>query len=382
MRPFLAMAIVAFHGCDRQERIPPQTHATETDRPATPEQLARALGKDAAALLPPADPAPAAGDLKADLEHFTTVDACVAERAAIDPVVGDALLAVGYDMLVRDACRVLEATKAKDPKRCSGIDASALRARCEASVAMATSNPDGCPFDIPGDPSRGRDPTCIAVASRDARLCAGEADAKRRACEAMASGDPARCGGDAARNVCARDATRWKAMLAPSLAGSRSRESVSTAKWGAPSGVLSLKGAEGTPDPPQSATDLAMEVERGVVLVRELGSMRVRVGVLQELGAIPRVASPVGRPRIGFELRVTADAPSEAKIERLELEVPGALTMIVPGARSTLRAQVHKLGKGRGGEVRIVLEGTVGSASGAYAVRVELDTFVRDKVGR
>jgi hypothetical protein len=56
-----------------------------------------------------ADPPALAGDLGADIEGFTTVDACVAAHAGVDPLVGDALEGIGYDTLLRDACRALEA---------------------------------------------------------------------------------------------------------------------------------------------------------------------------------------------------------------------------------------------------------------------------------
>src|SRR5579864_4561620 len=52
----------------------------------------------------PFDPPVAAGDLAADIAAFTNIEACV-EHASVEPFLGDALQAIGYDSFVRDACR-------------------------------------------------------------------------------------------------------------------------------------------------------------------------------------------------------------------------------------------------------------------------------------
>jgi len=117
------------------------------------------------------------------------------------------------------------------------------------------------------------------------------------------------------------------------------------------------------------------------VLTRELGAIRLRVGSLQESGAIPHATTPNANPRIGFELLVMRDTPGDAKIEHLELEIPGAIAVVVPSMRSTLKARVTQLDKARGGEVHLAIDGTAGSAPRAYAVHVEIATFVRDLVG-
>jgi hypothetical protein len=363
-------AVAIAWGCDKRERPPFQDRPRGAADPVSPERIARILGKDAAALVPAVDPPPNAGDLKGDLERFTTLDACVQERAAVDPVLGDALLAIGYDTFVRDACRLLDATKAKDARRCAPIEASSLRMRCEAFVAMAAGTPDACPPDIAGDRTRGRDATCVAIAARDVRLCAGETTAKRGACEALASGDEKKCG-EADRRTCARSASRWKTMLAGASASPALPE---------PKGTLSIHGAGGTADPPQAETDLSIDVDRGIVLTRDLGQVRWRVGSLLELGTVPHSVMPGARPRIGFELSMARDAPGEAKVERLELEVPGSLAIVFPNVRASLKVHVTQLERRRGGAVHFVVEGTIGTAPRSYAVNVDVTTFVRDTV--
>src|SRR5262245_61419137 len=81
-------------GCEDRKAARGREAADESVDPA---RIARALGKDAAAFTSPVDPAPPAGDLRADVERFTSLDDCVERHATIDPLVGDALQSIGYD---------------------------------------------------------------------------------------------------------------------------------------------------------------------------------------------------------------------------------------------------------------------------------------------
>jgi hypothetical protein len=53
-------------------------------------------------------------------------------------VLADAVDALGYDTLVRDACRTLQARKAKDGDLCQPIIASSLRLRCGSQLAVTS----------------------------------------------------------------------------------------------------------------------------------------------------------------------------------------------------------------------------------------------------
>ena len=121
-----------------------------------------------------------------ELERFVNLDTCVQERAKVDPLIGDALGAIGYDTFLRDACRMLEATKDRKKETCDRIDSSALRQRCLTWVAIVSQTPDACPLLYASVPTRGRAAMCVAVAGRDPRLCAGEGRAAPRAtCEGL-----------------------------------------------------------------------------------------------------------------------------------------------------------------------------------------------------
>src|SRR5262249_3239300 len=137
---FLSLAIPS--GCEerssRREAVRPLVIASRGNdasvEPLDPavrhelEQIEAEAGIELAA-----HSSPPSGDLRSDIESFTTLDACVRARATVDPLLGDAIEALGYDTLTRDACRILQALKAKNTEACRPIASSALRNRCEAN---------------------------------------------------------------------------------------------------------------------------------------------------------------------------------------------------------------------------------------------------------
>src|SRR4051812_24208916 len=141
---------------------------------------------------PPAPP----GNLKAEIESFAGLDRCVRAHTLRDPLLGDAMDALGYDTLTRDACRVLAALPAKSTESCKPIVASPLRHRCESYVAVFTENPKACPT-LEGTSTLGaRDPSCLARAAKDERLCAAASPPDRVTCRALVRGQISDCGSD------------------------------------------------------------------------------------------------------------------------------------------------------------------------------------------
>ncbi len=172
----LVLTSLALAGCNRADE---GRHGYEAE-PVPVASVAKALGVDAASLEVAVDPPAAAGDLQAEIQGFGGIDACVEQKAHLDPLLGDALEAIGYDTFVRDACRVLDAAKAGDPARCDAIDASSLRRQCVSTVAVSKGDADACPWNIPSRPEDGRDTWCLAMAARDPR-CAPQRTRPRRA---------------------------------------------------------------------------------------------------------------------------------------------------------------------------------------------------------
>lgn len=374
----------------------------------TPSDVARTFGIDASGLSPdPSDPVAPAGNLREEAEHFTTLEACVAERAKVDPLVGDAIRAIGYDTLFYDGCRVLHAAKDRDISACEPIVSSALRARCETLVSIARGDSDACPRVRESSVTSGRSPTCLAAASGDARLCQGEPKIARIHCEALVMRDEKRCDWlpddvqrpGMGRRSCLRELARLRALLPeakrglPPLATPRAELRVTfdnrapdgpppTPDGGPPDAgakvILLDAGAE-------SRTDVTAEVAQGVVIFpgharREIFD-RTRLGM--EIGTIGEGsptfvgAGPTRGARLGLLLSF-AKGGKEVRVERAELDLPGARSHIYPGERFKGTATFTKLEDGVGGEASLAFTGDFDQ--GRIVVKLDLTTFVRDVV--
>jgi hypothetical protein len=347
--------------------------------PASPASVVAMLGLDAGALIETTDPPAPAGDLKADLDRFVSVDACVKERANLDPLVGDALRGIGYDTFLRDACRLLEATKDHRAEKCDRIDSSALRVRCQSWVAMVAQTPETCPLQFEGLPTRGRNVTCLAVAGKDPRVCTGEPrTAVRATCEALTARDESRCDvllpSDAPS--CKRELARWRPLLAEPLAG--------LPKLPTPRGKLIVKGEAGTPDPATTESELGSEMARGGVVVTSRDRARVELGMIGESETARMAPSPNRRARLGIAVLLEPSSnpkdPPKPVLERLELEIPGAATIVVPTAQCDCRITTARVDRTRGGELVLAMQGTVSSGNRSYKIDVDLATFIRDVV--
>jgi hypothetical protein len=374
---FASAAAIAV-ACD-DKKSPIAAPPASSDVPASPASVVAMLGLDAGALIETTDPPPPAGDLKADLDRFVSVETCVKERANVDPLVGDALRAIGYDTFLRDACRLLEAAKDQKREKCDRIDSSALRLRCQSWVAMVAQTPESCPLQFDGVPTRGRNVTCLAVAGKDPRLCAGEPrTAVRAACEAMTTREEAPCNALLPSDApsCKRELARWRSLLAQPLSG--------LPKLPGARGKLIVKGDTGTPDPPTTDADLASELARGGVVVTSRERSRVELGMIGESETSRIAPSPNRRARLGLAVLLepgpTPKDPPKPLLERLELEIPGEATLVSPSARCDCKITTARVDRTRGGEIAFALSGTIALGTRSYKIDVDLATFVRDVV--
>jgi hypothetical protein len=364
--------------------------------PADLRGIAKLLGLDAGELETPVDPPAPAGDLKVDMDRFTSVDECALERARLDPLVGDALEAIGYDTFLRDACRVIDAAKAKDASRCAEIDASSLAARCRATVAQVAGTPDACPWESMTHPARGRDPRCLAVSSRDVRLCAAVSDPVERAtCQAMLARDDRPCAAlqvRAARSRCTRDADRWRGILASASpgAGSGTHDTplAVTGRLHADridhvDHVDHVDRTDRTDAAQTLDLDLAPDLAHGVTVVQQRDGARLVLGPLSEAGLDFVAPSPHVRGSLALEL-FAASGPRGAgptvRIERAELVVPGRPPLATPGAQSSLTAKLDRLDAARATPIAVVVDGDISAAGSSWRVHAEATTFVRDVV--
>lgn len=364
----MVAAVILAH-CDSPRTASP---APNGSAPGAISKVERFLGVDAGDLEPTTDPPAPAGDLKTEIDQFTTVDACVQQRARVDPVIGDALEAIGYDTFLRDACRVLDAAKAKDDKRCEAIDASLLRERCKTTVAEIIGDADVCPWQISTRPDQGRNAACVAIALRDPRLCvADESPPAAALCEAIVKHDPSPCGrllSRSNRSRCGRDAHRWNEVIPAETTAS------ALPAW---SGKLQVGG--GGPDGGVAVeSNLAPDAARGVVLVQQLDETRLIIGPLSEAGVGFIAASPHVRTTLALELVVPRRGG--ARIERVELIIPGHTPLSTLGARATVTAKIDKLESVRGGEVKFSISGDIDGEGTTRRVHADVSTFVRDIV--
>ncbi len=362
-----ALALLA---CDDKrtpvpERPPPP--------PASPSVMAQRLNLDASSLDLPVDPSTPAGDLKTEVERFTTLEACAREHAQLDPLVGDAIRSIGYDTLLRDACRNLEALKDKSIERCKPIESSPLRARCELIFATVTGAPDLCPLESALSPARGRQAACVAVASRDPRLCVGTASYPDRiSCEALLAHSALPCKGlpAADRQRCERDVDRLRTSIdAPKAA----------TPFKTPTFALDLQGVTDSAPPQDPHVDFPRDVAHGVVVVQEGGKLHVDVGMAMRDGGTLFAPSPSQRTRMSFAASV-APTLGVGALDKLELEVPGRAVLVVPGARCDCHVRVVALAPVRGSEAQLEVEGTVGVPPNAFKMVARISTFVRDVV--
>jgi hypothetical protein len=325
------------------------------------------------------DPAAPGGDLRRDLEEFTTVDACVRAHRVTDPLLADAVDALGYDTLVRDACRTLQALKSKDTKPCQPIAAAALRMRCESQVAVLAGEPALCPLVSGGGPVPAREPVCLARASRDERLCAAARGSDRTVCQALVRGRSSECGND---DVCVRQVERFRALL---------EKPVSHAPFPARLHV-EFASERGKPEQFDGAFDLEDLAAAGAV-ARPMGDkIRFMIG-MPKTALWPGWDSSLASPRLFLAVSLPSKPKNEAAHRAdaaagLSLGVGDlALDLLIPrialldGTLASERSvTVENVSASTGSPLKFTLTTKIHDAARTFRVKVELETFVRDGV--
>jgi hypothetical protein len=363
---------VAGAACDRspfadEPREPSIPERTPTPAPA-PGGGNAGIETDGAPMVERADPPGLAGDLRADVERFGSLDTCVAQHAAVDPVVGDAVRAIGYDTLLRDACRMLQAISLKDRAPCEAIAASGLQHRCEAMLAMSMQDADKCPWAAAADKRMGRDATCLAVAAHDPRMCAAELSALQPTCEAFTTGDPTRCStGDGDRRTCERDLERVKSLLVD-----RERQAHDTTL---PRAHFEIHGAN---DAGSGDIDLSSLVAGGAV-VSSLPAGGVGIDLSRDTEAVLRLPSRTEKAHLSASIEIDA---GNAKITKLEVIAPKMAPISCPSVHCDVKVTIAKLEPTRGSPVTASFEGTVETPGQTYRIHLVISSFVRDVVGR
>jgi hypothetical protein len=352
--------------CEKDERPPPRV--TEPPTPAAPSVVASKLKLDASLELESDPIVGPPGDLLVEAAAFTTVEECAKKHAPTDPLLLDAIEALGYETILRDTCRTLEALKSKNIGACKPIEVPRLRARCESSYAMAMQDVNQCPML---GSEEGHDPLCLAIAARTPALCAGvDTFENRVTCEVTFRGDRATTAcsglGLAAKVRCERFATRMRGYMSDAKALTLTP----------PIFRLALEPEDGSA---KIDVDLSREIARGVLVTEARGQRRVRIGYARHQAGTLYVPSANQRARMSL-VATTGKTLGTATIEHMEIEVPGRPSYVVPGARCDCNVRVIALGTTRGDDVDIEVSGTVGVLPNVVKVRAQMKTFVRDYV--
>ena len=326
------------------------------------------------------DPWTPGGDLRRDVDAFTSLEDCVRAHAVKDQVLADAVESLGYDTLVRDACRSLQALHDKDVRACRPIAATSLRSRCETQVAVLARDARLCPFlDVA---SLQRDAVCLARARRDERLCAAAAAAERSTCRALVFGRTTECRGD---EGCIRQVERFRSL---------SDEKVESHPPFV--GRVHVDIQSKVVDAPSAETRLDFDdLANGGIVAHPVGD-RVRLTLGTARNALWRDAnSDLATPRLFLDVAIPMKAlvppvkkvaptdPTEVALRAgdltFDLIVPRVASMqtaMVTSQKATVKAGAIT----EGGPVRFAVSMKVHDAPRTFDVHVEVETFLRDVV--
>ena len=297
--------------------------------------------------------------LRAAIEGFTDVDACVASLRERTPTeVAEGLADLGYDGLFDDVCRATEAVRDGSEEACDALSVSSAQRGCRRRLALFHGRPAACPEDrvLPG-----RDPVCVAWAARNPDLCRAAATAERVRCRAVLRDDARVC--RHARGVERARCEGEVARYGGALEGPRRRSAAARAR---PVMTLTVGGER-----------IAREaLGRGVRLVTD--GCRRRARLADPLGEPVGVDARTWTLELAFGPRV--ELPSTRSLSaaeaRLTVNTPDASLDSVSGARGEVRIEAFE--PQLGGAIEGTIEGSLDRRSGRVPVRGRFSSFVRD----
>ena len=347
---------------------PPRSCPGEADAGRADDRPPVAAASDAAAAATDAglDPLPPGPGLAAAVRGFTTVEACVATLAQALPP--ELTRETDGENLPRRVCETRRALAERNPARCDELPVAGWASGCRRLYAALHGQPDQCPERLPR--SRGRDPGCVALASRDPSLCRAvtESEAAQLRCFAVL-GPEATCrriGEPGDVEACLRDRARWRALLTPGKAA--------VAPTFAPGFALAATLPAGALGMASAALRRGLVVPDGI----EVGG-RFQVGDLAEEPAGDRPA----------RLRVAVDLPRPRTVPQTFTLGSGAegarLCAVLDGKPVRPRAVTGTLvlqhyGPRRGAVVSGHLEAQLDLDGTRVPLTARFETFVRDVV--
>lgn len=312
-------------------------------------------------------------------------EACVQQLAAELPqALGDLLDDLGYRDALADACAAQRAVSDGDEATCDGLTATALRAGCRRRLAVRHGRPDACPRVL----DRGRDPVCLAWATRAPARCAAAVGTQALVCRAPFEANAALCRELGVEQApCEAAVVRVGPLLEPREP--RALPHVSGEL------VARFVAEETRPagGPPASLPQpVALELGHGVYVSREgctatlqlapahrtlahrehvqLAPFLVPLGELREV--VEERTVPAGELVVGLLPVVGAPAVASREGEAGRSAREAAAPPLAG------HVQVLRLQPRRGGEAALTVDVQVPAVGGAYHLTGELRTYVRD----
>jgi len=123
------------------------------------------------------------GNLKQSIASFRSLSQCRRDvQNKLLPEVAEALSDLRYDAFIEDVCKGLLALKTGSLEACKGLSVSAAQDGCMRRLALLKGNPAACPQ---ARLVEGRDPLCLAWATRRLALCNSLGSQEQVLCRAV-----------------------------------------------------------------------------------------------------------------------------------------------------------------------------------------------------
>jgi len=353
----VAVALIAVLSPGCEDTDPPRSPPTS---PMAPERPGPSKAPETEATPWPEE----VTGLAATVEHFETTEDCTDNlRSRLPAEITDLVTDLGYDALLDDACQSVAAVRAGSVEGCDALSVSAVQGGCRVRLAVFHRRPEACP--VPSG-AAGRDPSCVAWASRDPELCRGARGADGAICRAVFEGEAAACDDmrSDVRSRCRARVGRFGAILDDDRR--QVMDEVET------SFRLTVQD--------ENAEDGAVvidgdDADRGVVLEAVGCTHRMEIGDVGVLRA--RV------PKASLSLSIPAGATLPLRLAlggtaaRLLIALPErGIGDSMPGGTGTII--VEALGTTVGGRVVITVDGQINLPPGRVEAEGHIETFVRD----
>lgn len=332
VRSFLSMLLLVL-ACGSEREAPRPTYRPRDPSPGEPRE--------------PVAPSPWPTDvttLAESIEGFESFESCQASLRETLPVEVSELLAdLGYEGAVSDLCRSLQAAATGDAALCDALTTSVVRASCRRRVALVSGDPELCPTT-----SDGRDPLCLAWATKNVHLCAAAGSADRARCIAVTTDDAEAC--DARTELSPAACRALVTRLGPLVDG------------------------EASPLPETQFDVVLLEKESDDVVLAFPGASAAH-GIVVRAGACPTSFTLVSAPRATPDARVELTVFTEpARLGPSTLFEPRSLA----GRTLTGEVTLDEFTAERGATVAGHFETELDLSGRPTRLRVSFRSFVRD----